>query len=191
MKSSKPGFALQSVRQILQPPDHRRCRESLFFGDQHVMGGCDLLLLLLICLQMMLLIWASKGYAAASFALKSWFRPNSETNVYYLPPLPCACTRNGFPTFLQTFPRSWGGRVSSIHEQQHGTRDSAQCALSLADMQVQCPEDQGSTCTARAPRDVLEKTMGKRSFLVPWLLDAHVLPKLGGGDDGDRHPITI
>ena len=52
------------------------------------------------------------------------------------------------------------------------------------------------TCTMRAPhvhgttrtwRNVLEQTMGQRSFLgflVPWLLDAHVLPTLGGGDDG-------
>ena len=35
------------------------------------------------------------------------------------------------------------------------------------------------------------KLRGKGHYLVPWLLDARVLPTLGGGDDGGRHPITI
>ena len=35
------------------------------------------------------------------------------------------------------------------------------------------------------------KLWGKGQTLVPCLLDAHVLPTLGGGDDGGRHPITI
>ena len=42
----------------------------------------------------------------------------------------------------------------------------------------------------RAPRNVVEQTMG-HCLVVPWLLDADVLPKLEGRDDGGRHPITI
>ena len=49
-------------------------------------------------------------------------------------------------------------------------------------------------CTARALRNVLEQSMGKRSVLgslAGWLLDAHLLPTLRGEDDGGRHRIII
>ena len=49
---------------------------------------------------------------------------------------------------------------------------------------------QGGLLAPRA-RTVLGQTIGKGHALVPWLLDAHILPTLGGGDDGGRHPITI
>ena len=35
------------------------------------------------------------------------------------------------------------------------------------------------------------KLWEKGHSLVPWLLDAHRLPTLRGGDGGGRHPVTI
>ena len=53
----------------------------------------------------------------------------------------------------------------------------------------------GITCTARAPCahrvTCWNRLWGKGHALDPWLLDAHALPTLGGGDDGGRHPFTI
>ena len=50
-------------------------------------------------------------------------------------------------------------------------------------------------CTARAPcahRIACWNKLGAKGHsLVPRSLDAYVLPILGGGDDGGRHPITI
>ena len=52
--------------------------------------------------------------------------------------------------------------------------------------------DLGGLLATRAHRVTCwNKLWGEGHSLVPWLLNAHVPPTFGGGDDGGRHPTAI